>query len=50
MMDARASLTYQFSRYFLTVSGQYSRYSNKADGNELNLTDWYVNAALGVRF
>ena len=50
MMDARASITYQFDRFFLTASGQYNRYSNKADGNELQLTDWYVNAALGVRF
>ena len=49
-MDARASITYQFSRYFLTVSGQYNYFSNKVDDNELNLTDWYVNAALGVRF
>jgi hypothetical protein len=49
-MDARASITYQFDRFFLTASGQYNRYSNKADGNELQLTDWYVNAALGVRF
>ena len=49
-MDARASITYQFDRFFLTASGQYNRYSNQADGNELQLTDWYVNAALGVRF
>ena len=49
-MDARASITYQFNRYFLTVSGQFNHYSNKADDNELQLTDWYVNAALGVRF
>ena len=49
-LDARASITYQFRRYFLTVSGHYNRYSNKADDNELKLTDWYVNAALGVRF
>lgn len=49
-MDARASITYQFDRFFLCVSGQYNRYSNKADDNELNLTDWYVNASLGVRF
>ena len=49
-MDARASITYQFDRIFLTVSGQYNRYSNKADDNELDLTDWNINAALGVRF
>ena len=49
-VDARASVTYQLNRFFLTVSGQYNHYSNKVDGNELQLTDWYVNAALGVRF
>jgi hypothetical protein len=49
-VDARASITYQFSRFFLTVCGQYNSYSNKVDGNELKLTDWFVNAALGVRF
>ena len=49
-MDARASITYQFNRFFLCVSGQYNRYNNKADDNEMELTDWYVNAALGVRF
>lgn len=49
-VDARASITYQFNRYFLTVSGQFNHYSNKADDNKLQLTDWYVNAALGVRF
>ena len=49
-MDARASITYQLNRYFLCISGQYNRYSNKVDNNELELTDWYVNASLGVRF
>ena len=49
-MDARASITYQLNRYFLCISGQYNRYSNKVDNNELELIDWYVNASLGVRF
>jgi hypothetical protein len=49
-VDARASITYQLSRYFLTASGQYSHYHNKADDNKLYLANWYVNAALGVRF
>ena len=49
-LDARASITYQFDRFFLCVSGQYNRYNNKANDNELNLTDWNVNASLGVRF
>ena len=49
-MDARASMTYQFDRFFLTVSGQYNRYNNKVGDNELDMADWYVNAALGVRF
>jgi hypothetical protein len=49
-MDARASMTYQFERFFLTVSGQYNRYNNKVGDNELDMADWYVNAALGIRF
>ena len=49
-LDARASIPYQLNRYFLCISGQYNRYSNKVDNNELELIDWYVNASLGVRF
>ena len=49
-LDARASITYQWNRFFLTVCGQYNGYYNKVDNNELRLSDWYVNAALGVRF
>lgn len=49
-LDARASITYQFSCYFLTVGGQYNHFRNKSDDNELRLNDWYINAALGVRF
>ena len=49
-MDARASITYQYDRCFLTVSGQLNNYHNTVDDHKLRLTDWYVNAALGVRF
>ena len=49
-IDARASITYQFDRFFLNIYGQVNRFRHSADNNELKLTDWYVNAALGVRF
>ncbi len=48
--DARASITYQFDRYFLTVMGQFNHFANSASDHQLKLTDWFVNAALGVRF
>lgn len=47
--DARASITYQFDRFFLNVSGQLNHFRHNVDNNQLRLTDWYVNASLGVR-
>ena len=48
--DARLSVTYQWDRFFINAYGQYSHF-NYEDGNVSgDLTDWYVNAALGVRF
>lgn len=49
-IDARASITYQFDRFFLNIYGQVNNFRHSVDNNELKLTDWYVNAALGVRF
>jgi hypothetical protein len=49
-VDARLSVTYQWSRFFVNAYGQYSRFRYK-DGNvKGSLSDWYVNASLGVRF
>ncbi len=47
--DARLSLTYNFSRFFVNVYGQYNdfRYRHRSSHGQLN--DWFVNAAFGVR-
>ena len=49
-IDARASITYQFDRFYLTVMGQLNHFSNSTSDHDFKLTDWYVNASLGVRF
>lgn len=49
-IDARASITYNFDRFFLNVYGQVNHWHNKVDNNRIKLTDWYVNASLGFRF
>jgi hypothetical protein len=49
-IDARASITYNFDRFFLNVYGQVNHWNNKIDNNRIKLTDWYVNASLGFRF
>jgi hypothetical protein len=49
-IDARASITYNFDRFFLNVYGQVNHWNNKIDNNRIKLTDWYVNASLGYRF
>ena len=49
-IDARASITYQFDRFYLTVMGQLNHFDNSTSDHDLRLTDWYINAALGVRF
>ena len=49
-INARASVTYNFDRYFLNVYGQLNNYRNSIDESTLRLTDWYVNASLGMRF
>ncbi len=49
--SARASVTYNWERYFMNVSGQWNnhKYSYGDDGNG-RVNDWFVNASLGVRF
>jgi hypothetical protein len=49
-IDARASITYNFNRFFLNVFGQVNHWNNKIEYNIIKLTDWYVNASLGFRF
>ena len=47
--DARASITYNWNRYFLNVHGQWNQFKHSVDNNTLKLNDWFVNASLGVR-
>ncbi len=49
--NARASLTYNWDRYFLNIYGQWNnhKYSYGDDGNG-TINDWFVNASLGMRF
>lgn len=49
-LDARLSITYQWSRYFVNAYGQFNRFSYSHSDTSGRLTDWYVNAAVGVRF
>lgn len=48
--DVRLSVTYQLNRFFINAYGQYSNFQYKDGGVKGVLNDWYVNAALGVRF
>lgn len=49
----RLSVTYNWSRYFANVNGQFNnfQYSHKSANNSMHghLNDWYVNASVGVR-
>lgn len=49
----RLSVTYNWSRYFVNVNGQFNnfQYSHKSDKNSMHghLNDWYINASVGVR-
>ena len=48
-LDARASITYAWDRYFLNVHGQWNQFKHSVDSNTLKLNDWFVNASLGIR-
>jgi hypothetical protein len=43
-------VTYQWDRFFVNAFGQYSRFRYKDGAVKGSLSDWYVNASLGVRF
>ncbi len=47
--DARLSLTYNFSRYFISAYGQFSNMRYRHDGSHGHLNDWFVNTSLGLR-
>ena len=49
--DARLSVTYQWAdRYFVSAYGQFNRFRFDISEFSARLTDWYVNASMGVRF
>ena len=47
--DARASITYNWDRYFLNIHGQWNQFKHSVDNNTVKLNDWFINASLGVR-
>ena len=49
-IDTRASITYNWSRYFVNVFGQLNSFDYGSSRTDVNLTDWYVRASFGVRF
>lgn len=48
-VDARASITYTWDRYFVSVFGQLNHFDYGYSRTEVNLTDWYIRGALGIR-
>ena len=47
--DARLSLVYNVDRYFFNVYGQLYNFRYRHDGSRGRLSDWFVNASMGVR-
>lgn len=48
-IDARLSLTYQWDRFFINAYGQYNRFKYRHSNNSGSLSDWFINAAVGIR-
>ena len=48
-IDARLSLTYNFGNWFINTNAQLYNFEFKHNDNKGNITDWYVNASLGLR-
>ncbi len=49
MFNARLSLTYNIDRWFFNANGHWQRFSYRLHEGHGNLTDWYVNASVGIR-
>ena len=47
--NARLSLTYNWSRYFVNLNGQFYNFRYHHKDHRGNLNDWYANATIGVR-
>ena len=48
--DVRASITYNWNRFFVNIFGQVNNFDYGSSRTNVKLTDWYVRASLGVRF
>lgn len=48
-IDARLSVTYNIGDWFVSANGQFNRFNFKYDVSSGTLTDWYVNACIGLR-
>lgn len=48
-VDARLSVVYNFSRYFIGAYGQFNTFRYKHNDSRGRLNDWYVNATFGLR-
>lgn len=48
-IDARLSLTYQWSRYFINAYGQFNNFRYDNGDNSSRLNDWFINVAIGIR-
>ena len=49
-IDARASITYSWNRYFMNVFGQVNQFKYGFSISDVRLIDWYVRGSFGVRF
>jgi hypothetical protein len=49
MLDARLSLTYNVGNWFFNTNAQLNRFRFEFDSTKGFLTDWYVNACVGIR-
>lgn len=47
--NARVSITYNWSRYFVNANGQFNNFNYKHRRQHGHLNDWYINASIGVR-
>ena len=49
VIDARLSVTYNVGNWFFNTNAQVHRFSFKYDEDKGMLTDWYINASVGLR-
>ena len=49
LIDARLSGTYNCGNWFFNANAQFNKFKFKHNSNRGSLTDWYVNASIGLR-